>query len=118
MLNIQKIRDDKDYVKKNLETKGVEVGVIDQIYDLDQVYRKHVQEVEELKKAVEDQRRKVEQKFRENEDLENQVSELTAQVKGKQEEIVKLFDEVERLKKEVSSVPTTADNYDDFDRFT
>lgn len=49
MLNIQKIRDDKDYVKKNLETKGVEVGVIDQIYDLDQVYRKHVQEVEELK---------------------------------------------------------------------
>jgi hypothetical protein len=28
-------------------------------------------EVEELKKAVEDQRRKVEQKFRENEDLEN-----------------------------------------------
>ena len=49
MLNIQKIRDDKDSVKKNLETKGVEVGVIDQIYDLDQVYRKHVQEVEELK---------------------------------------------------------------------
>lgn len=49
MLSIQKIRDEKDYVKKNLETKGVEVGVIDQIYDLDQVYRKHVQEVEELK---------------------------------------------------------------------
>ena len=46
------------------------------------------------------------------------MSELTAQVKGKQEEIVKLLDEVERLKKEVNNAPTTADTYDDFDRFT
>ena len=49
MLNIQTIRDNKDYVKKNLQTKGANSSLVDEAYDLDILYRENVQKVEELK---------------------------------------------------------------------
>ena len=50
MINIQTIRDNKEFVKENLKSKGVNTEtVIDEIYDLDVELRANIQIVEELK---------------------------------------------------------------------
>ncbi|MGL5042969.1 MAG: serine--tRNA ligase [Culicoidibacterales bacterium] len=68
MINIQKIREDREFMKENLSNKGVEPIKIEAIYELDLIYRKYVQEVEELKNKRNIASKKIGEMKRNNED--------------------------------------------------
>ena len=105
MLNIQLIRDDKEFVKKNLTSKGADVSNIDIIYELDIEYRKNVQIVEELK----NKKNVVSRKIGEVKRAGGDVQAVLAEVDGLSDEIkdkdVIVKDQKEQLQKLLEIFP-------------
>jgi len=100
MLNIQLIRDDKEFVKKNLTSKGADVSNIDIIYELDIEYRKNVQIVEELKNKKNVVSRKIGEVKRAGGDVQAVLSEvdgLSDEIKAKDIVVKEQKDQLQKL---------------------
>ena len=106
MLNIQTIREEKEYVKTNLQNKGVNIAFIDEIYDLDIIYRKKVQEVEELKNKRNVASKKIGELKRAGEDATPVLNEVATIG----DTITTLDDEVRDLKAKIDEIIVSLPN--------
>lgn len=100
MLNIQQIRENKEFVKENLKTKGVNVSLIEEIYDLDITYREHVQKVEELKNKRNIASKQIGELKRSGQD----ASTILAEVANIGDEITAIDDIVRELKTKITDI--------------
>jgi len=120
MLNIQRIRDDKEVVKANLQLKGVSPATIEDIYQLDITYRQNVQQVEELKNRKNVASRKIGELKRDG----KEITDVLQEVDGYSADIAELDEVVKDLKDQIQhslerlpnmldvSVPIGADEAD------
>ncbi|GBU11307.1 seryl-tRNA synthetase [Erysipelotrichaceae bacterium] len=97
MLNIQLIRDERERVKKKLQEKGENTEVIDEIYCLDEEYRKYIMEADELKNKRNNTSKKIGELKRNKEDttaVMAMVEEIGEQIKEKDKLITVLKDKI------------------------
>jgi len=99
MLNIQRIRDDKETVKANLQLKGIAPATIEDIYQLDITYRQNVQQVEELKNRKNVASRKIGELKRDGKEITGVLQEVdgySADIAALDEVVKDLKDQIQR----------------------
>lgn len=117
MLDMKRIRQDTDQVKNQLQTRGFDPAVIDQMVTLDEKRRKTLVHVEEMKKERNDISGQIAQKKREKEDAQADIEAmqvLSKEIKQVDETVTEIDQAMKELAYTVpnlphSSVPVGAD---------
>lgn len=109
MLDLQKIRGDKEEIKKSLSKKGVAPEKIDEIYETDVSWRKYLSEVEALKAKKNSVSKEIGRLKREGGD----TSQVESEMRSLGEKIVKLEEEArnygEKLQNQLLWLPNCPD---------
>lgn len=107
MIDIQKIRENKAAIKENLQKRAFDTTVIDSIYEEDIMYRKYVQQVEELKQQRNMVSREVGERKRAKEDASDLLAEagqLAEKIEGLDGVVRQLKEDIERKLNEVPNL--------------
>lgn len=121
MLDTKFIRENPDIVKRSLKDRGDDVGLVDKFNELDEIRKKLIKEVEELKCKKNEYSKKIGELIKQKKDVSStktEVNNISESIKGLDEELKKVETEYEVLLDTIPNIPhetvpvgtTAADN--------
>ena len=108
MLDPKYIRENADIVRKSLENRSGDVGLLDKFLGLDEVRKKLVREVEDLKRQKNESSKKIGEMMKNKEDAttaKSEVAELSESIKTLDEELKKVEAEYKFILETMPNVP-------------